>query len=89
MSDSPERKVVQILMQRVARSATAEVRWFVDEHGVHGLDVVTDEASDAVEDGGKLAIAEMVSKITRTIKENRGFRRNESYENRVGSSIKS
>ena len=58
MSDSPEGEVVQILMQWVARSTAAEVRRFVDEHGVHGFDVVDDEASYAVENGGKLAVAE-------------------------------
>ena len=60
----PEGEVVQVLVQRMAGSAAAEVRGLVDEHGVHGLDVVADETSNAIEDGRQLAVAEMVRRVS-------------------------
>ena len=48
---------MQILVQRVARSAATKVGWLVDEHGVHGLDVVADEACHTVENVRKFAVA--------------------------------
>jgi hypothetical protein len=63
----PEWEVVQILVQGVAGRATAQVRWFVDEHGVHGFDVVPDEAGHAVEDGGKLTVTENCKQSYSTI----------------------
>ena len=60
----PEGEVVQVLVQRMAGSAAAEVRGLVDEHGVHSLDVVADETSNAIEDGRQLAVAEMVRRVS-------------------------
>ncbi len=56
---------------------------------MHGLDVVADEASYAVENGGKFTVSEMLGKLAQAIKTNLKSGRKESYENRVGSSIKS
>ena len=54
---------MQILVQWMTRRAASKVGRFVDEHGVHGLDVVADETSHAVEDSGKLAVAEIVRRV--------------------------
>ena len=56
---------------------------------MHGLDVVANEASYAVENGRKFTVSEMVGKVAQTIEKFLKSGRKESYENRVGSSIKS
>ncbi len=56
---------------------------------MHGLDVVANEASHAVEDGRKFTVSEMVGKMAQAIKKILKSGRKESYENRVGSSMKS
>ena len=48
----------------MTRGAASKVGRFVDEHGVHGLDVVADETSNAIEDGRQLAVAEMVRRVS-------------------------
>ena len=59
----PEGEVVQVLVQRMAGSAAAEVRGLVDEHGVHGLDVVANKARHSVENVRKLAVAEIANEL--------------------------
>jgi hypothetical protein len=59
----PEGEVVQVLVQRMAGRAAAEVRGLVDEHAVHGLDVVADETRNAIEDGRQFAVAGIVKDV--------------------------
>lgn len=74
-------------MQRMPRGATAEIRRFVNEHSVHGLNVVADEARNTVEDGWQLTVpgAVRVNAVGDKISASAGRK----YENSVGSSIKS
>ncbi len=60
----PEGEVVKVLVQRMAGRAAPQVGGLVDEHGVHGLDVVADETRDAIEDGRQLAVAGIVRRVS-------------------------
>ena len=54
---------MQILVQWMTRGAASKVGRFVDEHGVHGLDVVANKARHSVENVRKLAVAEIANEL--------------------------
>jgi hypothetical protein len=60
----PEGEVVQVLVQRMAGRAAPQVGRLVDEHGVHGLDVVANETRNAIEDGRQLAVAGIERRVS-------------------------